>query len=244
MEPTHQTHHQQNPKDNPQMIPLAIVAAGALIAGAIYFGGSTPSGSLVKGNPNSLLGNDTSAKIEDISDKDHILGSRNAKVIVVEYSDLECPFCKVFHNTMRQIMDTYDDSQVAWVYRHFPIAQLHSKASKEAEASECADEQGGDQAFWNFVNKLFDTTNSNNSLDQSQLPQIAASVGLDVTAFNNCLSSGRYTKKIADDVIAAGKAGAQGTPYSVAIGKNGQQVIINGAEPFETVKAKIDSLLN
>lgn len=243
MEPTQQTHHHKEPKDNPQMIPLAIVAAGALIAGAIYFGGSTPSGSLVKGNPNSLLGGDNSPKIEDVSDKDHLLGSRGAKVIVVEYSDLECPFCKVFHNTMRQIMDTYDDNQVAWVYRHFPIAQLHSKASKEAEASECAAEQGGNTAFWNFVNKVFETTNSNNSLDSSQLPQIAASVGLDVTAFNTCLSSGRYTKKIADDVIAAGKAGAQGTPYSVVIGKNGQQVIINGAEPFETVKAKIDSLL-
>jgi protein-disulfide isomerase len=242
MEPTHQ-HHIKEPADNPQMIPLAIVAAGALIAAAIYFGGSTPSGSLIRGNPNSLIGGDSAAKIEDVTEKDHILGTRNAKVVVVEYSDLECPFCKVFHNTMRQIMDAYDDSQVAWVYRHFPIAQLHSRASKEAEASECATEQGGNTAFWNFVNKVFEITNSNNSLDPAQLPQIASSIGLDVTLFNNCLTSGKYTAKIANDVTAAGKAGAQGTPYSVAINKNGQQVVINGAEPFETVKAKIDSLL-
>jgi protein-disulfide isomerase len=242
MEPT-QNHHAKEPKNNPQMIPLAIVAAGALIAGAIYFGGTAPSGKLIQGDPNSLLGNNNKVEIEDVTEADHIVGNRNAKVVVVEYSDLECPFCKVFHTTMRQIMDTYKDGQVAWVYRHYPIAQLHSKAAKEAEATECATDQGGNTAFWNYTNKLFEITNSNNSLDPNQLPQIASSVGLDVSAFNNCLSSGKYAKQIEEDVLAAQKAGAQGTPYSVAIGKNGRRVIINGAEPFESVKAKIDSVL-
>jgi len=240
MEPTQQI---KDPKDNPQMIPMAIVAAGALIAAAIYFGGSSTGGKLIQGDPNSLLGTSPSIEIEDVSAKDHIIGSPNATVIVVEYSDLECPFCKVFHTTMRQIMDVYDDNQVAWVYRHFPIAQLHSRAAKEAEATECAAEQGGNTAFWNYTNKLFDTTNSNNSLDPAELPKIAGSIGLDVQAFNNCLSSGKYTKQIQDDVAEAAKAGAQGTPYSVAINKKGAKAVINGAEPFETVKSKIDSLL-
>ncbi len=241
MEPTQQP---TDIKDNPQMIPMAIVAAGALIAAAIYFGGSTTGGKLIQGDPNSLLGaNPSSVDIEDVSSKDHIVGSPDATVIVVEYSDLECPFCKVFHATMRQIMDTYDDNQVAWVYRHFPIAQLHSRAAKEAEATECATEQGGNTAFWNYTNKLFEITNSNNSLDPSELPKIASSIGLDVSAFNNCLSSGKYTKQIEADVVAAAKAGAQGTPYSVAINKKGKKSIINGAEPFESVKGKIDLLL-
>ncbi len=235
--------HQQNPPENPQLIPLAIVAAGALIALAVYFSGSSPSlGN--SGQGNSLLTNENEAgKIEDVSDKDHIIGSRNAQVIIVEYSDFECPFCKVFHTTMRQIMDVYDDNQVAWVYRHFPIAQLHSKAAKESEASECAYEQGGNTAFWNFANKIFEVTNANNSLDPSELPKIASAIGLNVETFNNCLSSGKYTKQIEEDIVEATKAGAKGTPYSVAIAKNGQKIIINGAEPFATVKAKIDSLL-
>ncbi len=238
MEPTQQI----QPKENPQLIPLAIVAAGALIAAAIYFGGSTPAGSLT-GNNNALTNTGGSIEIADVSTKDHIRGNKDAKVTVVEYSDLECPFCKVFHATMRQIMSTYGETNIAWVYRHFPIAQLHSKAPKEAEASECAAELGGNSAFWNFIDKVFDVTNANNSLDPAQLPQIATSIGLDVNAFNTCLNSGKYTKAISDAVAAAGKAGAQGTPYSVIIGKNGQKIVVNGAEPFETVKAKIDSLM-
>lgn len=238
MEPIqhNQTH---TPKDNPQLIPLAIIAAGALIAAAIYFGGSSPSRNIFQ----PQTGPTAQIDIEDVSNKDHIRGNTNAEVTIVEYSDLECPFCKVFHTTMKQIMDTYEDGKVAWVYRHFPIAQLHSKAPKEAEASECAAELGGNAAFWQFIDKVFETTNANNSLDPAQLPQIAGSIGLDVTAFNNCLNSGKYTKTISDAVIAAGKAGAQGTPYSVAISKSGQKIVINGAEPFEAVKAKIDSLI-
>lgn len=242
----HHTHVPHEPKDNPQMIPMAIVVAGALIAAAIFF-----SGSASRPVSNSLTGTNSvtppvagdTADIAPITSADRIQGNLNAQVIAVEYSDLECPFCKVFHTTMRQIMSTYNGNQVAWVYRHFPIAQLHSKAPKEAEASECAFEQGGNTAFWNFINKVFDTTNSNNSLDPAQLPQIAASVGLDVNAFNTCLASGKYAQKISDAVAAAQKAGAQGTPYTVLISKGGQKVVVNGAEPFATVKAKIDSLL-
>lgn len=240
MEPTQNTN---SSKENAQMIPMAIVAAGALIAGAIYFGGSSTGGKLIQGDPSSLLGNNTSIEVEDVSDRDHIRGNRDAEVVIVEYSDLECPFCKAFHNTMQQVMDTYEDNQVAWVYRHFPIAQLHSKAIKEAEATECAAEQGGNDAFWKYTDRLFEITNSNDSLDLAQLPQIASFVGLDVTAFNNCLSSGKYTKQIEEDVKEAAKAGAQGTPYSIAITRDGQKVVINGAEPFQTVKSKIDSLL-
>ncbi len=235
------TYLPNEPKDNPQMIPMAIVAAGALIAAAIYFGGSHPQGNLTQG-ANSLTGgtNPTaSIDVADVSSADHIIGNPNAQVVAVEYSDFECPFCKVFHNTMRQIMNTYTTNQVAWVYRHFPIAQLHSKAPKEAEASECAYEQGGNTAFWSFANKVFDTTTSNNSLDPAQLPKIAGDIGLDVGAFNTCLSSGKYTKAIADDVVAAGKAGAQGTPYTVLIGKKGQRIVVNGAEQLKNPLSRV-----
>ena len=221
------------------LIPLAIVAAGVLVAGAIYFGAGTP-----KTTGNSVTEPTTaSIDVKPVTDKDHIVGSVNADLVIVEYSDTECPFCKSFQGTMKEVVRTYG-GRVAWVYRQFPIVQLHSKAPKEAEATECATELGGNQAFWNYINKVFDTTNSNDSLDPAQLPKIAVSVGLDETAFNKCLSSGKYTdiiKKAIGDAVAAG---ARGTPYSVIIAKkDGSKTIINGAEPLAQVKVKIDTLL-
>ncbi|MBX4200257.1 DsbA family protein [Candidatus Parcubacteria bacterium] len=220
-------------------IPLAIIVAGALIAGAIYFGGghTAPAGTNNVANASGSVGS-----IEKVTDTDHIIGSKNAKVVVVEYSDLECPFCKVFHDTMHEIVDNYH-GDVAWVFRHFPIAQLHSKAPKEAEAAECAADQGGNTVFWKFIDQVFATTGSNNTLNPSELPRIAGSLGLDVAAFNSCLSSGKHTSEIQADVLAATKAGAQGTPYSVILTSDGKKVPINGAMPYDSVKAQIDLLL-
>ena len=229
---------EQTPQ-NKLLIPLAIIVAGALVAGAIYFGGSAPQRSLT----NNDIGSDTGEiNIAPVTAEDHIIGSRNAELVVVEYSDTECPFCKVFHNTMKKIVEDYD-GKVAWVYRHFPIVQLHSKAPKEAEATECAAELGGNQAFWNYVDKIFETTNSNDSLDPKQLPVIAGFIGLDVAAFNTCLSSGKYTEFIKKSVEKAIKAGALGTPYSVIVAKDGRRDVINGAQPLATVKIQIDALL-
>ena len=225
-------------KQNTFLIPLAIVIAGGFVAVAIYFGAGS-------GSPTATIDVDnqnTEIDLALVTERDHIIGSREASLVIVEYSDTECPFCKTFHNTMHQIVRDYD-KEVAWVYRHFPIAQLHTKAAKEAEATECANELGGNQAFWNYLDKLFATTNSNDSLNPNELPKIATAVGLDETAFNTCLSSGRYAELVQKSVAEAIKAGALGTPYSVIITKNGQKMLINGAEPIAMVKAKIDALL-
>jgi protein-disulfide isomerase len=230
-------------KENRQMIPLAIVIAGVLVAGAIYFGGKPTTVTSLTGNTPAAAQANVASVVAPISSSDHVLGDPStAKLVIVEYSDLECPFCKVFQSTMHQVMDTYN-GQVAWVFRQFPIAQLHSKAPNEAQASECAAQLGGNTVFWKFIDEVFTTTNSNNSLDPTELPKIAADVGLDVTAFNNCLSSGKNAQLITDDVTAAVKAGAQGTPYSVIISKDGTKTPINGAQPFDVVKGQIDALL-
>jgi protein-disulfide isomerase len=223
---------------NKFLVPLAIVVAGALVAGAIYFGGSRSPQAI--GN----LGPDPSKiDIKPVSAEDHILGSANSELIIVEYSDTECPFCKVFHNTMKEVMRAYP-GQVAWVYRQLPIPQLHARALKEAEATECAAELGGNATFWKYLDMVFEKTNSNDSLDPAELPKIAQAVGLDVNAFNTCLSSGRHAAKIQASIEEATKAGARGTPYSVILSKDGKKTIVNGAEPLDMVKAKIDALLN
>jgi len=233
----------QQPQGNRSayIIPLSIIIAGVLVAGAIYFGGSTPNLSLTGGVNND---SGTEVDVAPVTAEDHIIGSRNADIVIVEYSDTECPFCKVFHETMKEVIRTYGDD-VAWVYRHFPIAQLHAKAVTEAEATECAAELGGNEGFWNYIDEVFERTNSNDSLDPTELPRIAGDVGLDINEFNTCLSSERYNQAVLNSVEKAVQAGARGTPYSVIIYKGGRDMdFINGAEPLELVKSKIDALLN
>lgn len=198
--------------------PLAIVIAGVLIAGGIYFGSKAPD--------IDKTGDDfqASQEIRAIANTDHILGNPNAEIIVLEYGDLECPPCKLFHQTMTQVMEKYGkDGNVAWVYRHLPIVELHSKAPKEAEATECAFEQGGNEAFWNFANKIYDITPSNDGLDLAELPKIAKELSLDVSKFNACLSSGKYTEKVQDDYNDAMVAtdGQPGTPHVKIIPADG-----------------------
>lgn len=95
-------------------------------------------------------------KLRPLDATDHLIGSLDAPVVILEYSDLECPYCKRFHDTMNQIMAEYGKSgQVAWAYRHFPILSNHPDAAKVAEASECAAELGGNEAFWKFLDKVF-----------------------------------------------------------------------------------------
>ncbi len=221
-------------------VPLAIIVAGALIAVALYFSGSkTPTTAV------TLPAQVNAEGMRAVDANDHILGNPNAELVIVEYSDTECPFCKQFHETMKKVMTSYGkNGDVAWVYRHFPIDQLHSKARKEAEATECAAEQGGNDKFWAYTNALYAKTTSNNTLDPKQLPIIASEVGLDVGAFNTCLSSGKFAAKVEADYQDAVKAGARGTPYSLIITKkDGSKVPINGAQPYDNLKGTIDLLL-
>src|SRR3989344_2492517 len=202
-------------------VPVAIVFAGALIAGAVFFSRGGSISNPQTGGTATLPPDQTSSgviEIQPISASEHVLGNPAAPLSVVVYTDLECPFCKTFHATMQQIADIYGkEGKVLWVYRHFPLEQLHPKAPKEAEASECATELGGKQAFWDYVNGIFKITPSNNGLDSAQLPKIAKDIGLDETAFSACLASGRYAEKVQQEYAEAVKAGGRGTPFSVIV---------------------------
>ena len=140
--------------------PLAILVAGALIAGAVFYvnkNGATGAGA----ESEALAG-----EIRGVGEGEHVLGNPEADIVVVEYSDAECPFCKGFHETMKRMMTEYGEGgKVAWAYRHLPLEQLHPKAPKQAEAMECAAALGGNDAFWKFTNLVYERTASNNSLD-------------------------------------------------------------------------------
>ncbi|MBI3384703.1 DsbA family protein [Candidatus Gottesmanbacteria bacterium] len=174
---------------------------------------------------------------------DHIRGNKNAQIAVFEYADLECPFCKRFHPTMQQIIDTYKD-KVMWVYRHFPLS-FHANAQKEAEASECANEQGGNDTFWKYVDKIYEKTTSNGTgFALDQLVPLAKELGLDEVKFKDCLDKGKYAKLVSDQELQGQNEGVTGTPGNIVVNiSTGKTQIIPGAVPFDQVKAIIDQML-
>jgi protein-disulfide isomerase len=234
------------PAKNILTMPVAVIIAGALIAGAvIYSGGKAPAAGTAN-QPQQPVAQQTGdlEKMTPISSKDHIRGNPDAPVKIVEYSDFECPFCKRFHETMKQATAEYGD-KVAWVYRHFPLDQLHPvKARKEAIASECAAELGGNDAFWKYTDRFFELTPSNNQTDvDTVLPQIAKEIGLDTAKFASCLASSKYDKHIEDEVQNAQTTGGNGTPWSIVVGKDGKKYPLSGAQPYASIKQLIETAL-
>ncbi len=218
------------------LLPVTIVVAGVLVAGAVFFAGKsgTPSTGSTQAGP---------SKIPPVTAADHTLGNPNAPIKVVEYADLECPYCKQFGTTMHQVMDYYGKSgQVAWIFRHFPLSTIHSKAPKEAEAAECAAEQGGNQGFFAFIDKVYEVSPLENGLDPAQLPVIAGQVGLNVATFNTCLSSGKFAAKVQQEYADAIGAGGQGTPFNFIV-YGSDAVPLAGAQPYESMRAAIDTVL-
>lgn len=182
----------------------------------------------------------TSITVRPVDEKkDHIRGNKNAKVTIVEYSDFECPYCKQFHNTMKELIQNNDD--VRWVYRHLPLDGLHQQAREEALATECAAEQG---KFWEMADVIFNTTPSNDGLDLTKWPEYAKTVGLNVNTFTSCLTSKKYASAVEEDEADAAAAGARGTPYSVILGPNGEIVPLSGAQPLANIEKALQPFLN
>jgi len=230
-------------------LPTAIVLAGIIIAGAVFLSGNEGNTNQVAQAPDNQEQQDPGSTdaVRPVTSEDHVKGNPDALVKIVEYSDFECPFCKRFHDTMNEVMSNYGDSgEVAWVFRQFPLEQLHPvKAQAVAVASECAAEQGGNDAFWKFTDGYFDVTLTNNRTDiETVIPQLAQEIGLDKTAFQACLSSGKYDDHIAADVTNAVETGGRGTPWSVVIGPDGTTYPLNGAQPYSAVKQIIDLALS
>ncbi len=205
-------------------MPIAIIIAGIIIAGAVYFSGknNAPAASQTAQTPEAGRAD---IKISALSAAEHIVGNPSAAVVFVEYSDTECPFCKQFHVSMNRLMDTIGkEGKMAWAYRHFPlwkadngVPALHSRAGKEAEALECAAKLGGNTKFWEYTNRLYATTPANNQLDPAKLPVLAKEVGLNEANFTSCLNGGEFAAKVETQYQEAKSAGALGTPYTVIL---------------------------
>lgn len=216
------------------VIPLAIAIGGIIIAIAIYV--SAPP----RTSPPPSSGDVT--LVRPVSGSDHILGNPGAKVMIVEYSDFDCEYCKGFSDILHQII-TNDgaDGEIAWVFREFPLTEVHPNAMKHAEAAECAAKVGGEDAFWKFSNTLF----THQPADPSIYGSLAESVGIPVTAFATCYSNAATTvdARITADRANALEIGAPGAPYSLILVEGQPPVVLYGAYSYTAVKQLVDQAL-
>lgn len=173
---------------------------------------------------------------------DHIFGPADAGYSLIEYSDYECPYCKRFHETVREFLSKHKD--VNWVYRHFPLSFHNPGAQKEAEASECAAELGGNDTFWAFTDRIFERTHSNGKgFPISKLAPLAEELGLDRAAFQACLDSDKYKEKVLRQSANGQNAGVTGTPGSfLRNNSTGRMVVVTGAQPLGMLEKALQTL--
>ena len=218
--------------------PAAILVAGGMISLSILSGGSlptVPSQGLPAqvGELTNVLDN-TGATAPVVTEDDHIRGNPSAPITIVEYSDFECPFCRQFHPTVQQAMEEYGD-QIRWVYRHFPLTQIHPNAQPAAEASECVAEQKGSDGFWQFADAMF--------ADQARLGtafyrEVAGQIGVNLAQYDTCVSSRKYEEKVTSQQAEGVRLGITGTPGSFV-----NDTPVRGALPYENIKTIIEAEL-
>jgi len=159
-----------------------------------------------------------------------VRGNPKAPVTVVEFSDFQCPFCVRARPTVARVREAYGD-KIRWVFRHYPL-DFHAQAQKAGEAAACAGDQG---KFWEMHDRLW---TSAGKLQVEDLKAQATSLGLDATAFGQCLDSGKDRALVEKDLAAGQGYGVSGTP---AFFVNGRP--LTGAQPFEAFAQVIDDEL-
>lgn len=233
-------HHVEHKKRPSVTVPAAIIIA-ALILGvshvlyaAILNTKNTSPVTIFSGTP--------------ISEKDYPTGNKKSDIIVVEYSDTECPFCARLHPTMTQIQSEYGD-RVSFVYRHFPLTQIHPNAYAEAQAIECIGKQLGSQKRRDYIDQMFQYKITNNSmtLPKNGKEDLAKNLGADIKEFSSCMSGVESSTIVSDSIQDGVKAGVSGTPATFILKRDGDEYevfsFIEGAREYEYFKAVIDASL-
>lgn len=172
------------------------------------------------------------------------LGSADAPLTLVEFSDYQCPFCRRFHDqTFSQLKKEYiDTGKVRYVFRDFPLDRIHPHARKAAEAAHCVGDQG---KYWEIHDVLFQ---NQQNLQPDDLKSYAKKLGLDMKAFETCFDEEKYASRVQQNLTDGLKIGVRGTP-SFVLGKTGKDgtvdgLVITGARPFSDFKLGIDRLLD
>lgn len=222
-------------------VPLAIIIAGAMISGAVVYSSKYKS-NLKEGTKKVVL-SETNQKEEIVGQKrvkvsqddDPQKGNDQAKVVIIEFSDFQCPYCARATATVKQIEKTYGD-KIKFVYRDFPLS-FHKNALKAAQAAECADDQG---KFWEYHDLLFEKQAE--WRESEEVNKIFKKYGKDLNLnskeFDKCLDSEKYKDEVLKDQKDGQAAGVEGTPAFFVNGR-----LISGAQPFSVFQKVIDEEL-
>lgn len=213
-------------------IPLAIVLGGVIVAAAVYV--SMPK------TPSSGAGNP--ALVRPVGASDHILGNPAAPAMIIEYSDFDCEYCKDFHDTLHQVIaDAGANGKVAWVFRQFPLTEIHPNALPHARAAECIAKTAGNDTFWKFATILF----ANQFVEPASYGTLAKAAGISGDAFAACYADAAVSvdARIMADRKNALDVGAQGTPYSLILVAGKRPVVMAGAYSYDAVKQLVDEAL-
>ena len=255
-ENTNTTPPAQNPvpKKEGLTLPVAIVIAAFLIAIALIVvflprANNTQQEVSLDDYVEQVLDSKKPLVAAPVTADDHIRGAATAAVTIIEYSDLECPYCQVFHETMQQVMTNYAD-KVRWVYRHMPLdcadndspncTPLHPSARAAALAAECVAVQKGDDGFWAFTDDVF---GNGNAVAPAQLTAAAERAGVTMPTYNSCVTAQTYLEKIGAQSKDAIKIGARGTPYVLIVDTDGNSYTMEGAYPYEVVSKVLDKVI-
>ncbi|MGK2848719.1 MAG: DsbA family protein [Minisyncoccota bacterium] len=238
--------------------PNAIIISIAILVGALFVSSAIVGRGTVVNSGDSKLGAVKENTVPPTAPtpqegkvsiaNDPVLGKKDAPVTIVEFSDFECPFCKrAFTEVLPQLKKEYiETGKVKLVYKDFPL-DFHANAQKEAEAAQCAFDQGGDAIYYQYHDSIFTQTKGNGTgLELTELPLIAQKLGLDQAKFQKCLDSGKNEQEVKDDMAEGEKVGVSGTPSWVIGKSNGDSIegkLIVGAQPYAALKAVIDSAL-
>lgn len=223
-------------------VPIAIVFGFAMIAAAIFFT-TGKTNTIVEQVETNETGGTLSSTPRPVTDADYIQGNPNAPILLIEYSDYDCPFCKEYHQTLNKIMDSYGVSgKVAWVYRQFPLAQLHPNSPKISEAALCVGSLGGSDAFWDFTDMIFEERELDEPTNVTKIPDYVEKVGVSKSEYIACMDNGTMESEVRASLEDGFNIGARGTPYTVLVVGN-QQAVINGAQPYEVVQGIVENLI-
>ncbi len=205
------------------LIPISIIVAGVLVGGGLFAGLYFSRGANNANIPGRPENQHLEKNLKPVTAADHIKGSPDAPVKIVEYSDTDCYYCNMFKPALDSIMQTYGPTgKVAQVYREFNTGiPAHPHTLIEAEALECVGSLSGNDKFWQYLDLLFAKKNFQvqpaKLIDPSALPSLAASIGVNQAQFSQCLNSGKFTAEVAQSTSDVKNAGGTGTPYTFVV---------------------------
>ncbi len=178
--------------------------------------------------------------ITPVGENDHVKGSREAKLALIEYSDYECPFCGRFHPTAQQALDEFGDD-LMWVYRHFPLDSIHPFATPAAIASECVAKHVGNDGFWAFTDGIYKLETP---LTVGIIRDQALAAGISEADYNSCIELDEIASLVEQQALSGIEAGITGTPGNILLNtETGEYEVLSGAVPFAQVKNAIENLL-